>query len=167
MGTLSASIALAVAGQYATGLDIGGANYPLSFGPSFVFTNGSGANQASVLFTDSRTLAASASEDLDLNGVLLDAFGASVALTKVKALIILADAANTNDVVIGGATSNGFVSLFGTATDKVKVKPGGLIAAVAPDANGYAATAGTADLLHIANGGAGTAVSYKIIVIGA
>ncbi len=51
--------------------------------------------------------------------------------------------------------------------DTVKVKPGGAIALVAPDATGYAVTAGTADQLKVANSAGGTSVTYDIIIIGA
>lgn len=166
MATLNARIALALTGSLENALDVGSASYPLGFGQNFNFGDGAGANQAKTVFTDTRTLAASATEDLDLNGALTDAFGATIAFTKVKALIITADGGNTNDVVVGGAASNGAVSFFGAATDKVKVKPGGMFALVAPDANGYAITAATGDLLKIANSTSGSAVTYTIIVIG-
>jgi hypothetical protein len=168
MTTLAASIALAIAGSYSNALDINSVNYPLNFGPNYTFTDGSGAGQASKVFTDLRTLAASATEDLDLNGTtLLDAFGNAIAFTKIKGIIVVADAANTNDVVVGGAAANGFISPFGAATDKVKVRPGGMLVLVDPGAAGYAVTAATADLLRIGNGGAGTSVNYQIFLIGA
>lgn len=168
MTTLAASIALAIAGAYSNALDVGQATYPLAFAPNYVFTDGSGANQANKVWSDTRTLAASANEDLDLNGSsLIDAFGVAMAFTKIKAIIVVADAANTNDVVVGGAASNGFISPFGAATDKVKVRPGGMMVLVDPSAAGYAVTAATADLLRVTNGGAGTGVNYTIFLIGA
>ena len=166
MATLSARIALALSGLFENVLDVGSASYPLAFNQNFNFANGSGANQAASIFTDTRTLAASATEDLDLNGVLTDAFNATIAFTKIRALIICADAGNTNDVVVGGAASNGAISFFGASTDKVKVKPGGMFVLVAPDANGYGITAATADLLKVANSSSGTGVTYTIIVVG-
>lgn len=167
MATLTARLDVQLSGVFENILDVGSASYPLEYGKHYNLAHGSGANQASSVFTDTRTLAASANEDLDLNGVLLDAFNTVIALTKVKALIITADPNNANDVVVGGAAANGATSFFGAADDKVKVKPGGVIAFIAPDANGYPITAATADLLRVANGGAGTAVTYTIIVIGA
>jgi hypothetical protein len=166
MATLSARLALTLSGSLDNILDVGSASYPLAFGQNFNFSDGVGANQAKSVYTDTNTLAASASVDVDLNGVLLDAFNTVINFTKVKAVIVVADPGNTNDVVVGGAASNGAVSFFNASTDKVKVKPGGMFAVVAPDANGYSVTAATADLLRIANGGAGTAVTYTLIVIG-
>ena len=130
------------------------------------FADGTGADQAQKLWTDQRTLGVSATEDLDLSGGVVDVFGTSLAFTKVKALVIKAAAGNTNDVVVGGAASNGLVTFFGAATDKVKVKPGGTLVLIAPDANGYAVTAATGDLLRVGNSAAGTSVTYDITVIG-
>jgi hypothetical protein len=128
--------------------------------------DGNGADQINQIFADQRTLTASSSESLDLNGTLLNQLGAAINFTKIKGLIIMAAAGNTNDVVVGGAASNGFIDFVGGATHTLKVKPGGLLALMAPDANGYAVTAATADLLKIANGGAGTSVTYDIILLG-
>ena len=166
MVSLTAKIALAIASELTTPLDIGDGSYRVNYGPTYVLSDGTGANQAKEIFTDTRTLAASANESLDLSGGLTDVFGNSILFTKIKGLIIVADAANTNDVIVGGAASNGFISWVGGATHTATVKPGGMMAFVAPDANGYAVMAGTADLLKIANSGAGTGVNYTIVVVG-
>jgi UDP-N-acetylmuramyl pentapeptide synthase len=163
--SLTTTIALAISAAYANSLDVGSVGYPLTFNPSYNFQDGVGANQAKTLFSDIRTIAPSGTDDLDLSGVLTDAFGLVMSATKVKAIIVIADAANVNDVVVGGAAANQFLTPFGSATDKVKVKPGGLFAIVAPDVNGYAVTAATGDLLRIANSAAGTSVNYTIIII--
>lgn len=131
------------------------------------FANGTGANQADRVWSDRRTLAASASESLDLAATLTDPFGATLTLARVKVLLIEAAAANTNNVVIGGAASNAFTSLFGDATDKLVIRPGGFLLLAAPDATAYAVTAGTGDLLQVANSGAGSSVTYDVTVIGA
>jgi len=164
--SLTASLAVNLTAQFSNPLDVGAASYPVQYSPNYVLTDGTGANQAKSVFVDTRTLTASSSEDLDLSGVLLDAFGNALSFTKIKALIIQADAANVNDVVVGGATSNGAFPFFGASTERVKVKPGGVVAFIAPDVNGYAITAGTADLLKVLNGGAGTSVIYTIAIVG-
>lgn len=166
MTTLTARISLNIDAILADALDIGTVEYHPQYGANYVLTDGSGANQANSIFTDTRILAASATEDLDLAGVLVNAFGATITFDKIKALIIKADAANTNDVLVGGAASAQASAFFGDVTDVVKVKPGGMLALVAPDANGYDVTATTADLLKIANSAGSTAVGYTIILIG-
>lgn len=138
-----------------------------AYGKSYSLLDGTGANQANQVFSDTRTLAASASEELDLNGTALqNAFGANIAFTKIKAIIIEAAAGNTNDVLVGGAAANAVASIFGDPTDVLKVKPGGLVVLTAPNVNGYAVTANTADLLKIANSAGTTGVTYSIVIIG-
>lgn len=130
------------------------------------YKTGVGAGQANLMFADRRTLAASANEDLDLVGSLLDPFGAVLNFARVKAIIIVAAAANTNKVVIGGAAANAFVGPFGGATEKLSIDPGGMLVLATRTAAGWPVTAATADLLRIANGAAGSPVTYEIIIIG-
>lgn len=163
---LNGSLSVSLAALYTALLDIGSANYPIGYNPGFVFTDGSGANQANKVFTDTRTLAASANESLDLNGVLTDAFGQVLNFTKIRMLLITADPTNVNDVIVGGAASNGFISHVGAATHTNTIKPGGMMLLVAPDVNGYAVTAGTADLLKVANSAGTTGVNYTIAILG-
>jgi hypothetical protein len=124
------------------------------------------AKQADLLFTDTRTLAASATENLDLAGGLSDAFGAVLTFVEVVGILVEASAANTNDVVVGGAATNGFVGPFGDVTDKLVVKPGGFAFLAAPVNPAWPVVAGTGDLLKVANSAAGTGVDYTITIVG-
>jgi hypothetical protein len=134
---------------------------------STILANGVGAGQADRRYHKTRTLAASATEDLDLAGVLTDVYGAVLTFARVKALIVAAAAANANNVIVGGAAATQFLSWVGAATHTVTVRPGGVLALIAGvgDSVGYVAGAG-ADFLRIGNGGAGTSVTYDITVIG-
>ncbi|MGA5424526.1 hypothetical protein [Streptomyces lavendulocolor] len=165
---LSSAASVSLAGTLSAALDLGRASFPFGLAKSVSLADGTGAGKADRVFTDTRTLAASASEDLDLAGVLTDAFGASITFAKVKALMVVAAAANSNNVIVGGASSNGFISWVGGATHTVTVRPGGALALLAgeTDATGYAVTAGTADLLKIANSGAGSSVTYSVAILG-
>ncbi len=160
------SIGLDLISQLTKVFDLNTANSKLNYQQDFNWTDGSGASQSEAVFHDKRTLSASATEDLDLAGSLVDAFGDTITFTAIKALIVKADATNTNDVHVGGAASNALVNWVGDATDIVVVKPGGLLALIAEDATGYTITAGTADILKIANSAAGTDVTYEIILVG-
>ncbi|WP_340265409.1 hypothetical protein [Sphingobium mellinum] len=162
----SAKVGATLAFDLSTLVDIGEASHEASWSPSYVFSDGLGANQAKAVFADERTLAASANESLDLAGGLSDVFGNLITFTKIKAIAIQAAATNSNDVLVGGAASNGFISFVGATDDTIKVKPGGMFLIVAPDANGLAVTASTADLLKIANSAGGSSVTYKIVIIG-
>lgn len=140
---------------------------PLDYSKAMQMATGTAANQADLLWSDTRTIAASGTDPLDLAGSLIDALGATLTFARVKGLIIAAAAGNVNDVVLGGAASNGFVSWVGDPTDKVKVKPGGLLVLMSPGATSYPVTAATADQLLIANGGGTTSVTYDVVIIGA
>lgn len=165
---LAATIALSIAALKISNLDQEELKTNISKTFSQSFADGTGDNQAQVVFSDTRTLAASATENLDLSGTALqDAFNQNIALTKIKGIIIAADSGNTNDVLVGGAASNALSTFFGDATDLVKVKPGGVFCLLAPKAAGYGVTAATADILKIANSSSGTGVTYTIIVFGA
>lgn len=163
---LAATIKAAINATYGNVLEFGEAVQRTQYNVAQAFTDGTGADQATKLWTDQRTIAASSNDDLDLAGGISDAFGAALTLTKVKALLIKAAATNVNDVVVGGAASNQFLTPFGAGTDKVKVKPGGTLVLIAPDATGYGVTAGTGDLLRVANSGAGSTVTYDIVIVG-
>lgn len=164
--SLTAAIKLTVAATLTGANDLGTPEQTVNYTKTFNLTDGAGANKAESMFSDQRTLAASATENLDLAGVLLDAFGNAITFNKVKAIIIAAAAGNTNDVVVGGHATAAFSAPFGDVTDKVNVKPGGLLVLMAPDANGYAVTATTADMLTVTNSAGTTGVTYDVIIIG-
>jgi hypothetical protein len=164
---LDAQVNVAVSGNHTALLDLATATFPLSFSRTYATSNGTGLGQADRVFTDRRTLTASSTEDLDLAGVLLDAFGAAITFARIKTLAIAADAGNTNNVIVGNAATNGFVSWVGAAAHTVTVRPGGVLLVAASDATAYVVTAGTADLLHIANSAGGSSVTYDVVLIGA
>lgn len=165
--TLDSKLGLSVSAKLVTPQDLGSATGTVSKAFEAVLASGVGAGQADKVFADTRTLAASASEDLDLAGVLLDPLGAALTFVKVKGLLIKAAEANTNDVVVGNSATNTWATLL-NSTGTVKVRPGAVLAVFAgkADATAYGVTGATGDLLKVANGGAGTAVSYDIVVIG-
>ena len=164
--TLTSKVSVNVDATLAAGVAIGNVQHDIGYRVANAMADGAGLNQANQVYSARRTLAASANESIDLSGSLTNAFGTSLTFTKIKALIVAASAANTNDVIVGGAATNGFISWVGAATDTVKVKPGGVFVITAPTAAGLAVTAGTADLLKVANSAGGTGVTYDIIVIG-
>jgi hypothetical protein len=141
---------------------------PLNLSRLLVLSSGVAAGQADRLWAPpTRTLIASANEDLDLAGVLTDAFGATLTIARVKALYIAAAAGNTNNVVVGAAAANPWAALL-SATGTVTLRPGAfvLVGTSTVDATGYAVTAGTGDLLRVTNSAGVTSVSYDIAVIG-
>jgi len=129
--------------------------------------SGVGLNQADRIYSETRTLAASANVTLDLSGVLLDIFGAAILFARLKAIILLPLAANVNNVVMGAAAATIFLGPLGGATHTIATAPGGMTCLVAPTAVGWSVGAGATDFLMFANGGAGTGVTYDLILIGA
>lgn len=151
--------------DYTSPLDLSTTINSLGFTRQFSLATGTGAGQADRIWHDERTLTASSVEDLDLAGSLVDAFGVTLTFARVKGLMVYANPANTNNVVIGNVT-NGIVGWFGAATHSIAVRPGGLFTIFASDATAYVVTPTTADLLHVANSGAGTGVTYDVVIIG-
>lgn len=165
MAGVNASISLTIDASLAGTSDLGTPKQRVLIEEGLSFLPGTDAvNKANVLFADTRTLAASATENLDLAGVLLNAFGAAVAAAEIVLILIRAAAANTNSVVFGPAAANGFAGPFGDASDRLSVKPGEFQALVSR--SGWAVTAGTGDLVTVANGAAGTPVTYDVLIIG-
>jgi hypothetical protein len=163
--SVSATIDLTVRGTLFGANDLGTPQMPFEMIDRTSFVPGALAGQANIVFTDNRTIAASANDDLDLNGALPGVFGGTIAFTAIRAIIIRAAAGNTNDLVIGPAATNGFLGPFGAAAHTVRVRPGDEFM-ITNRAAGWTVTPATGDLLRIANGGAGTPVSYDIIIIG-
>jgi hypothetical protein len=164
---LNAKLLIDFDADYTSPLDLSTTENALSFTRQINLASGVGANQADKIFHDTRTLGASATENLDLAGTLVDAFGATLTFARIKGLIVYASPANTNNVLVGGAASNGFINWVGDTTDVLVVRPGGLICSFAPDATAYAVTASTGDLLKITNSGGTTGVTYDVVIIGA
>lgn len=127
--------------------------------------DGSLANQATKTFSDKRTLTASSTENLDMAGSLIDALGATLTFTAIKAILITAASTNTNNVVVGGAATNTQLGIFNDPTDKIVVKPGGCFLWAAPG-TGATVTAATGDILLVANSGAGSSVDYNVTIVG-
>lgn len=164
--TVTASIYSGVKARHTGAADLGTPFMEIDTGAKTVeFVNGTTAGKADRVFSDERTLAASASENLDLAGALTDAFGATITFAKIVAIHIEADAANAADIVVGGAASNAFVGPFGASTHTLAVKPGGRLTLVAPQ-GGWTVTAGTADLLKILNGSGAASAIYKVVLLG-
>lgn len=161
---LTAEISLNATGKQTNAMDLGTASLPFGLSVVQSLTDGVAAGQADRVFTDTRTLAPSATENLDLAGVLTDAFGALITFATIKAVIVRARKENTNDVQVTRPATNG-VPLFMAAGDGVPVRPGYAFAVFGSSA-GYAVTPATGDILTVTNSGAGTPVTYDVVVIG-
>ncbi len=162
--TLTSKIVFSLSGNLSNALDLVTATAPLQKTYTVSIASGTGSDQADVIWSDTRTVAASTTEDLDLaGGGLTDPLGVAFAPAKVKLIVVCAAVGNTNSVVVGGDVNS--VPFLSTAATTVSVQPGGCLALL-NQKTGIAVTAGTGDILQVANSGAGTSVTYDVLVIG-
>lgn len=146
--------------------DFEAASSIIALAQTLSFSDGVAAGNADRIWKDTRTLGISANEDLDLSGTLTDIYGAAVVFADVRAILIVAAATNTNNVRLIRPASNG-LPIFLAASDGIDVRPGGVFLWMCSDATAVPVTAGTGDLINIANSGAGTTIDYSILVVGA
>ncbi len=133
-------------------------------------SNGTAAQQADLLWHDRRTVTAgSPNDDLDLAGTLLDVFGQTIALAKLKGLLIRnLSTTSTDKLKVGGAGSGGhaIAELFASDPDATLVIPGsGCLFLTAP-LDGFAITAGSQDVLRVTHDGGASDISYDILLLG-
>jgi len=164
MAGVNAQIDLRITAQQVGTADLGSPRMTIDpISEILQFSSGTDTvGKANILFSDTRQLAASATEDLDLAGVLTDAFGATITAAEVVAIFIKAHATNTNSLIVGAATQPfaGPLGALGTYT----IKPGEYY--LATSQSGWAVGAGATDDLKIANSAGGTVVDYDVIIIG-
>lgn len=160
-----AVIRAGITGRQTSSPDIGTASYDFDDSVSIALSLGTAAGEATHVFTDVRTIAASGTETLDLAGGLTGPLGVPLTFSALKALKIQASPSNSNAIVIGGG-SNAFRGWFADASDKIALPPGGVLLLGDPTAAGQPVTPGTGDLLLIANSAGGTPVTYTISLVG-
>ena len=169
--SLSTTLKLALTWVHKNSLDLGDVKDSNSLSLEDALTDGNGLDEAEELWHDRRTLATSTVENLDLAGVLANAFGQTVAFTRVKAIAVRnrATAAGASLLVGGGddgAGNNAFASWLDAADNKVAVAPGGVLLLWNPSAAAYAVTAGTGDVLRVENTSGSDAVEYDVVIVG-
>jgi hypothetical protein len=161
---VTAALRLYATGELTNALDLGTSKFPFGLSTEVSLTTGTAAGMADKVFAARRTLSASATEDLDLAGVLTDGLGASLTFVTIKAVIITAASGNTNNVNLTRPASNG-VPLFLAAGDGIAIKPGYSFAWFG-SGTGVTVTAATGDLLTLTNSAGSTSVTYSILVLG-
>ena len=145
--------------------DLGSVTFDMNKTDKLNMASGTTTGKADLIYADTRTLGASATEDLDLAASLTGAFGTTLTFVTVKAIYFKAASGNTNNVEVTPAAANGFNGPFNAAADQVDIKPDGAFLITAPG-TGWTVTAGTGDLLTITNSAGGTGVTYDVVFIG-
>lgn len=149
-----------------TTVEGGTPSYPFNAIWSAPLTTGTGSGQADKLYTAQITLTASSGQDIDLAGVLSDPFGVAMTMVKLKAIAVRASTTNTNNVNLTRPAANGVPWLL-AAGDGIAIGPGGLFMAVNPGTAGLGTvTPATGDLIRVDNSGAGTSVTFDIVLLG-
>lgn len=162
---LTSTITTQISATHTSALDLATITDPLSYRQRIALASGTGADSGDLIFHDQRTIAASSNEDLDLAGSLSDAFGDTLTFVELRAVMIAADSGNTNNVELTYPGSNG-CPLFLAAGDGIAVPPGGIFLWACPADGKVTVTAGTGDLLNVANSSSGTSVTYDVVIIG-
>lgn len=164
---LDTRVGLNVRATLADPLDLGSVGrVALQLSKAIELATGTGASQADELWFDERVVPAASEDDLDLAGTLVNGLGQTVNFARVKGVVIAPAPGNIEALTVGGAPSNAWDTWVGDATDTVVVRPGGLLVLIAPDAAAYPVTAGTGDILRIANADV-NAAAYEIVLFGA
>ena len=125
--------------------------------------DGVGTDQAKIMVVRRITLAAGASETIDLQA-LVDKFNATLVLTKVKYLKIIAAAGNQDTIEVGNAAANAWFPHMGAATHTLKIIAGGSDR-IQEQKAGYTVS-GTAKNLKILNNDGANPATFDIIIVG-
>lgn len=134
-------------------------------------SNGTGINAANAIFHDTRTLASTVTENIDIYDFAgtRDPVGDVYTLARVKVLYVRNKATTAGEnLEIGGEGSAAAWNTPFDASDtgKVMIGPGGCLMLINPSAAGWTVTDASNHLLKIENAGAGS-IDYDLIIIGA
>ncbi len=147
------------------------ASSPIAFGKVINLVDGVLANQADVIYLKERTIAASATDAIDVSGTLNDPSGSNVVMAKLVGIIVFNEPVddtvpNLGNLVIGGG-SNPLVGPFGNVNDVTgPLRAGGVYMMINPSLAGMGVvTPATGDLLNIVCSADGPA-TYQVCIIG-
>lgn len=132
-------------------------------------SHGTTAGKFDLLYIGERTVASATNDDIDISGVLVAPHGGVVTAVELVGVVIVNKkkdgTANTTTLSLGGGSNPVVGFLSGTTPVVTNIGPGGTFVLVSPDASGLGAvTAGTGDILRIANSSGASAV-YQIALL--
>ena len=133
----------------------------------YSYTISSATNNAAylnALYVASGSLAAGATNSVDLYGSVLNSFGATLNMAKVKGLILCPSNTVQTTVTLRPAAANGMTNLFEDASG-ITVRTAGCFALFAKDTAGYTVANGSMDAIEIVNNGTNT-TTYSLYVFG-
>src|SRR5690348_2887891 len=116
-------LALAIVGVQSNDGDLSTPQDDLVLRYEQTFANGTGADQAQIIWHDHRSLSSSAAESLDLAGGLTHPLGGTVTFSAIKAIIVKGAAGNTGNLRVGADVANAFEGFFGASSVGTLVTP--------------------------------------------
>jgi hypothetical protein len=131
---------------------------------ALALTDGTGANQAQVVWSDAGTIPVSSSNEVDLTALVDDR--GTVTMTSVKAIAFKNVSSQAPIVLVQPQNAAWQTGPYGAG--EVSIPPGGMALFVAPTAGGWPVAAGP-QIIDITNGaafGSGNIASYEIVLIG-
>lgn len=164
-GNVNGSISLSLGLSHTATNGISAASESLPSLISQAFSTGVTTNKMNHIYYTENTLAAGASNYLDIVGGLTDSFGQTANFARLRFMAVVANSTNIGDIGVGGPAPNGATRFFGSSNDCVRIPPGGIMFWYCPTANAYSNTAGTADILEMTNFSASVS-TYKIYLGG-
>lgn len=161
------AITVMLKGVFTNVLDVDSATAQLNESWTDTLANGTGSDQADILWWDTRpALAAGGNDDLDLNASLTGVFGGTVDFLHIKGIFIYNPATVAADTLtIGNGGANSLVNWIGGITETVTIGAGGVLLITDPK-TGYACGAGASDILRVHNDSGANTIAFTIVVWG-
>jgi len=160
--SLTRTLVVQLSGSFENPLDNSTVVQPLDYQRQVTVMNGTSTGQSSNYFEDTRTIASSTSEVLNLANLSSNAFGSAISFSRIKCLWMLASSTNSAPLQIGGSTATTF-PIFGSSVNTLHLRPGGQLVMQADDGTAYGSTNGNLQVLSTA----GDVATYRIFVDGA
>lgn len=120
------------------------------------------------LYTKTATLTAGQTNIIDLYGSVLNSFGVTVNMARVKGMILCPSNSLNYPVIIRPAITGGMTNLWesGASTNGIVVRSGGCWAIFAKDTNAYPVADGTCDSVEIVSTATNPVTTYSFYVFG-
>ncbi len=161
MATFVATRNITFAGTYTLAGDLDDGVVSIGTSQSQDYTNGTGANQANTWFSDTRALASTTPETIDLTSGLSDRFGTTLVFATITEILVYnRNATASEDITLSG---NAMAAFLGGTTHTITVPPKGIWHAASP-VDGFTITNTTQDQFTVTPGA--YAVSYDLIIAG-
>lgn len=165
--TLQTTVTTKVSWQYREAMDLGNVNDSNSLDYTYFLDDGTTSGKADVFWGDTRSLATTANDDLDLTALSTTRFGitGNTTFVTIKGVYIVNEATvSGEDLVVGGSNTNPWQGPFGATNDTIRCSAGASLQLLRP-LTGWSVSDGSADILRINNAGSNTNI-YKIVIFG-